>query len=74
MLFDIIRFNYFALDVFNQKHGKKNEESIGEYLEREQYSMSFRDNYLIPITAAVWSTRPDEGATNFPVVTLIRFL
>lgn len=93
MIFDIIRFNQFALDLLAEDdavrasrhihtngHGSVNggpakaEESIGQYLEREGYSDVFRDDYLIPMTAAVWSTKPDSCALEFPAVTLVRFL
>jgi predicted NAD/FAD-binding protein len=94
MIFDIIRFNQFALDLlredditpeqFANGNGKANgkskygedrkQESIGEYLEREGYSDAFRDDYLIPMTAAVWSTSPDKCSLEFPAVTLVRFM
>lgn len=93
MIFDIVRFNQFALDLLAEDdamrssrhvringHGLVNggsvkaEESIGRYLEREGYSDAFRDDYLIPMTAAVWSTKPDSCALEFPAVTLVRFL
>ena len=86
MLFDIIRFNQFALDLLTQEDiepvGKysptissaEDMETIGEYLDREGYSDAFRDDYLIPMTAAVWSTSPDKCALQFPAVTLVRFL
>lgn len=50
------------------------QESIGRYLEREGYSTAFRDDYLIPMTAAVWSTSPEKCSLEFPAVTLVRFL
>jgi len=50
------------------------QESIGDYLQREGYSDAFRDDYLIPMTAAVWSTSPDKCSLDFPAITLIRFL
>ncbi|KAL8711412.1 MAG: hypothetical protein Q9225_007118 [Loekoesia sp. 1 TL-2023] len=91
MLFDIVRFNHFALDLLSKSNesetdpsGAKgfeippsqseNELSIGEYLDREGYSEAFRDDYLIPMTAAVWSTAPDKTSLEFPAITLIRFL
>jgi predicted NAD/FAD-binding protein len=87
MIFDIIRFNQFALDVladeeeggiarlgFPAKDWKRVAEmSIGDYLDQEGYSQGFRDDYLIPMTAAVWSTSPDKASLEFPVQTLIRF-
>ncbi|TVY31100.1 hypothetical protein LHYA1_G000090 [Lachnellula hyalina] len=88
MLFDVIRFNQFALDLLateerseefvngngNGAHHAKEQESIGEYLAREGYSDAFRDDYLIPMTAAVWSTSPDKASLEFPAVTLVRFM
>ncbi|KAI9681362.1 MAG: hypothetical protein M1817_002645 [Caeruleum heppii] len=91
MIFDIIRFNQFALDLLSKEetveglsngqdcghHTQKKsrrQETIGEYIEREGYSNAFRDDYLIPMTAAVWSTSPDKVSLDFPAVTLIRFM
>lgn len=97
MIFDIIRFNQFSLDLlieddeasvvatppnWNRRNGaadglprkKRRGETIGEFLEREGYSDIFRDDYLIPMTAALWNTGPDKCALDFPVVTLVRFL
>ncbi|WVQ99628.1 hypothetical protein IAU59_006765 [Kwoniella sp. CBS 9459] len=72
MLFDIIRFNLFATDLLEQE-GNKQGISIGEYLEREGYSEGFRDDYLMPMTGAIWSTPADQAALDFPASTLIRF-
>ena len=91
MIFDILRFNQFALDLLSEKDeseedptgaggavsdadGPQHQESVGKYLDRERYSKGFRDDYLIPMTACVWSTRPDKCSLEFPVVTLVRFL
>lgn len=85
MIFDIVRFNQFALDLLmeedepaHNQSGMANHvdqaETIGEYLQREGYSDAFRDDYLIPMTAAVWSTSPDKCSLEFPAVTLVRFL
>ncbi|PFH57531.1 hypothetical protein XA68_14899 [Ophiocordyceps unilateralis] len=83
MIFDIVRFNQFAVDLLIQ-NGDDDDgtgsydsgpyESVGHYLDREGYSNAFRDDYLIPMTAAVWSTSPDKCSLQFPVVTLVRFL
>ncbi|CEJ93956.1 Putative Amine oxidase [[Torrubiella] hemipterigena] len=78
MVFDIIRFNQFALDLLlnesDDPNHDSNNETIGSYLEREGYSDAFRDDYLLPMTAAVWSTSPDKCSLEFPAVTLVRFL
>ncbi|CAM1509174.1 Fc.00g029130.m01.CDS01 [Cosmosporella sp. VM-42] len=88
MLFDIIRFNQFALDLLiNEEeepehpyvgnammNGLNKEETIGTYLDREGYSEAFRDDYLLPLAAALWSTSPDRCSLEFPAATLVRFL
>lgn len=48
--------------------------SIGAYLDQNNYSESFRKDYLIPMTAAVWSTAPDKVSLEFPAITLVRFM
>lgn len=73
MLFDIVRFNQFALDILiNGVEGGV--QTIGQYLERNGYSDAFRDDYLIPVTAAIWSTGPNTCIDEFPLLTLVRFL
>jgi predicted NAD/FAD-binding protein len=73
MIFDILRFNQFALDLLSTS-SIPTDLSIGEYLEKEGYSDAFRDDYLIPMTACVWSTGPDKCALEFPALTLVRFM
>ncbi|KAI4215434.1 MAG: hypothetical protein LQ349_009162, partial [Xanthoria aureola] len=91
MIFDIVRFNQFALDLLSDDEesevdpsgangsgtsmeSPKHQQSIGDYLDREGYSDAFRNDYLIPMTAAVWSTAPDKASLEFPAITLVRFL
>jgi predicted NAD/FAD-binding protein len=74
MIYDIVRFNLFALDVLSEEEEKEAELSIGDYLDREGYSEAFRDDYLIPMTACVWSTDADKCALSFPAKTLVRFM
>ncbi|KAK0202216.1 FAD/NAD(P)-binding domain-containing protein [Desarmillaria ectypa] len=78
MIYDILRFNASArrlVSIWNKQNAEAWEDySIGEYLEWGSYSDAFRDNYLIPMTAAIWSTPPDKCALDFPARTLIQFL
>lgn len=75
MVFDIIRFNLFSLDLLRTKStdASGREISIGEYLDKEGYGQAFREDYLLPMTAAIWSTPADQAALDFPASTLIRF-
>ncbi|KAH7122368.1 hypothetical protein B0J11DRAFT_581074 [Dendryphion nanum] len=72
MIFDIVRFNQFALDLLSSQVSPTL--TIGEYLIDNGYSDAFRDDYLIPMTACVWSTGPDKCALEFPALTLVRFM
>ena len=90
MLFDIVRFNEFALDLLAEEleseidpsgakgsgsgAPKPRQQSIGEYLDQHGYSDAFKSDYLIPMTASVWSTSPEKASLEFPAITLIRFL
>ncbi|KAF7308922.1 Amino-oxidase domain-containing protein [Mycena kentingensis (nom. inval.)] len=77
LLYDVLRFNAFARGILSEKISedqKAKEMSIGEYLAREGYSEVFKDDYLIPMTACIWSTPADKCALDFPARTLIQFL
>ncbi|KAI0076337.1 FAD/NAD(P)-binding domain-containing protein [Panus rudis PR-1116 ss-1] len=76
LIYDVLRFNACARRLVMEKKGGEGGDdiSIGDYLEREGYSDAFRDNYLIPMTAAIWSTPPDKCALDFPARTLIQFM
>ena len=90
MIFDVIRFNQLALDLLAEAEESevdpsggstdvripktREHESVGTFLERGGYSKGFCEDYLIPMTACVWSTSPDKCSLDFPAITLIRFL
>ncbi|KAF5631858.1 uncharacterized protein FTJAE_7761 [Fusarium tjaetaba] len=88
MLFDIFRFNQFALDILSDDDDDIasievlnkatnctcTDITIGQYLELEGYSNAFRDDYLLPLAASIWSTSPDRCSLEFPAATFVRFL
>ncbi|KAK1236106.1 hypothetical protein PQX77_000650 [Marasmius sp. AFHP31] len=76
MIYDVLRFNASARRLIGRWGSGQDWEdiSIGEYLKRNGYSNAFSDNYLIPMTAAIWSTPPDKCALDFPARTLIQFM
>lgn len=69
MLNDILRFNREAPKLL-QLPGE--EISLGEYLARGRYSERFRDYYILPMGAAIWSTDPTR-MLDFPARFFIRF-
>ena len=47
--------------------------SLSRYVDEEHYSLGFRDHFLVPLCAALWSTAPSQ-TLDFPLVYAIRFL
>jgi predicted NAD/FAD-binding protein len=47
--------------------------TLGQYLADRKFGASFADHFLVPITAAVWSTAPGR-TLEYPVDSLLRFL
>ncbi len=70
MLREIIRFNRQCLADRNSGYIKTM--TIGEYLKARKFSDRFRDDYLIPMAAAIWST-PRVKMLDFPAVAFIQF-
>jgi len=67
---DILRFN---------KQGKAYDGSLndttyslGDFLQKNNYSQGFINNYIIPMGAAIWSAEP-EKMMEFPVDSFLRF-
>ena len=46
--------------------------SLGRYLDERGFSVRFRREFFVPLTAALWSTAPGR-ALEFPAATAIRF-
>ena len=70
MLREIGRFNSQCLA--DRDAGLLSGLSIGQYLVKRRFSGSFRDNYLIPMAAAIWST-PRIKMLDFPAETFVNF-
>lgn len=47
--------------------------TLGEYLERGRYGAAFRDEHLVPMASALWSSPPRQ-ILAFPARYLVRFL
>ena len=69
MIFDIVRFNKKAnYDVDNNKEDL--DKNLGEYL--EDFGTAFKERYILPMGAAIWSTPSDEMHA-FPARTFLQF-
>ncbi len=70
MLKEIVRFN--GMCVADRNSGATNGMSIGTYLKFRKFAPRFRDDYLIPMAAAIWST-PRVKMLDFPADAFITF-
>ena len=72
MLADILRFNRLATALALRGSDAALDEPVGEFLQRHRFSARFRDGYLLPMVACIWSC-PTQQMLAFPMATLIRF-
>ena len=70
MLADIARFNRVALA--DLQAGKLENLTLGGYLQQRGFGQDFRDRYLLPMGAAIWSTT-DFGVAEAPAESFIGF-
>jgi predicted NAD/FAD-binding protein len=70
MLADIVRFNRNTTRMLADDAVWSI--SLGEYLDHGRYSTPFRDWYLVPMAAAIWSS-PKRDILDFPLPTFARF-
>jgi predicted NAD/FAD-binding protein len=70
MLADILRFNREATAM--EREERVFAVTLGEFLDAGGYSAPFRDWYLVPMAAAIWSS-PERSVLDFPLPTFIRF-
>ena len=70
MLRDLVRFNR-GTTAMHLEEGVY-DVTIGEFLDAANYSTSFREWYLLPMAAAIWSV-PERDVLDFPLPTFIRF-
>ncbi|OYW30015.1 MAG: NAD/FAD-binding protein [Methyloversatilis sp. 12-65-5] len=70
MLQDIIRFNSEVTE--RAANGSAEQLSLGEFLVKHHYSEAFRDWYLLPMAAAIWSC-PTRTMMAYPLATFARF-
>jgi len=71
MLRDIVRFNRQAIEDLDNGVLKP-EITLGEYLDGKNYGSKFREKYLLPMGAAIWSSTV-EGINDFQALFFVRF-
>ncbi|WP_048307999.1 NAD(P)/FAD-dependent oxidoreductase [Halomonas sp. PR-M31] len=71
MLAEILRFNRQARQDMETEH-LDTAITLGDYLDRGNYGQDFRDRYLLPMGAAIWSASP-EDLKGFPACFFLRF-
>lgn len=69
MVADILRFNRSAPALLDEP---SNASSLGDYLTAGRYSRYFVDHYIIPMGAAIWSSRPAD-MLRFPARFFVEF-
>lgn len=75
MLRDILRFNREATALAMESQARDVatlDEPLGAWLRRQGYSNAFRDAYLLPMAAAIWSC-PMKTMLGFPLGSFVRF-
>jgi len=77
MAYDILRFNRMATRLAHEQiaaghHHTQPDETIANFLNRNRFSQSFRENYFLPMIGAIWSCSVEQ-MLEFPIQTMIRF-
>ena len=77
MAYDILRFNRLATRLAEEQITAKLEysepdERIKDFLDRNRFSSSFRENYFLPMIGAIWSCSVEQ-MLEFPIQTMVRF-
>jgi predicted NAD/FAD-binding protein len=70
MIRDLMRFYREAPALLDLDHRGP---TLGEYLESGRYGAAFRDEHLVPMASALWSSPPEE-ILSFPARYLVRFM
>lgn len=67
-LYEILRFNKLAKDSYDIDSNQ----TLGEFLEQNHFSKYFQENYILPMSSAIWSI-PTNLVLEFPFTMLCRF-
>lgn len=71
MLWDIVRFNRVAKRLLQQQSPEL-DWSLGEFIGKYRFGAWFSDYYILPMTAAIWSSTPEQSQ-QFPLRFFLQF-
>jgi predicted NAD/FAD-binding protein len=71
MVRDILRFNRESIADLDAQRLPENA-TLGEYLQERGYSEAFKEQYLVAMASAIWSSDADS-VLNFPLQFFVRF-
>ena len=69
LLAEIVRFLRTGRRALEERHARS---TLDDYVRIEGYSRFFRDHFIVPFSAALWSTSPDQ-TLGFPAAYAVRF-
>ena len=72
LLADVMRFNRLCTRLALADNDGALQEDVGSFLARHGFSEAFREWYLLPMLACIWSC-PTQQMLQFPMATLVRF-
>ncbi len=73
MLRDILRFNTDANKALAERQGELARTSVAQFLADGDYGRELAEDYLLPMTAAIWSCSVQD-IESFPSLYLLRFM
>ncbi|MGA1342185.1 MAG: NAD(P)/FAD-dependent oxidoreductase [Hyphomonas sp.] len=66
----ILRFNDTARTQLAS--GAMRDTTLGAWLDRNGFDLTFRNNYILPMGAAIWST-PEDRMLDYPAISFFQF-
>jgi predicted NAD/FAD-binding protein len=72
MLAELARFNRLTTRIARAGHDAELDEPLQVFLDRHRFGAMFRQAYLLPMIACIWSC-PADRMLHFPAGSLIRF-
>jgi len=69
-LIDILKFNKFLKNNIDELSLDK--QPLGKWLYTKNFSDQFRENYILPMSAAIWSMNPND-VLSYPISNLFSF-